>query len=66
MKSIVGKIGTALLTIWVVGMVMLVLVGLSIDSPIDGSAFINIWTFYGFVLGTPAAAAVMLGWAGQK
>jgi hypothetical protein len=66
MKSIVGKIGTALLTIWVVGMILLMLVGLLIDSPIDSPKFINVWTFYGFVLGTPAVAAAMLGWAGQK
>jgi hypothetical protein len=66
MKSIVGKIGTALLTIWVIGVIILLLVGLSSDGPVNKPVFINVWTFYGFILGIPAVAGAMIGWAGQK
>ena len=66
MKSIVGKIGTALLTIWAVGMVTILIIGASADGPIDGPELINAWTFYGFVLGVPVIAVAMMRWGGQK
>lgn len=66
MKSIVGKIGIVLLTIWMTGVLILLLVGLSSDGPVTKPVFINVWTFYGFVLGIPAVAGAMIGWAGQK
>ena len=65
MKQIAGKTGTALLMIWIIGMIVILLIGLGSDGPIDGPAFINVWTFYGFVLGTPAVAAAMMGWANR-
>lgn len=36
MKQLVGKIGTALLTIWAVGMTTILIIGASSDGPIDG------------------------------
>jgi uncharacterized membrane protein YdcZ (DUF606 family) len=66
MKLIVGKIGTALLIMWIVGMTTLLLIGLSVNGPIDGHEFINVWTFYGFVLGTPVVAVAMMRLGNHK
>jgi hypothetical protein len=66
MKQLVGKIGTALLTIWAVGMTTILIIGASSDGPIDGPELINAWTFYGFVLGVPMIAVAMMRLAGQK
>ena len=66
MKQLLGKIGTALLTIWAVGMTTILIIGASSDGPIDGPELINAWTFYGFVLGLPTVAVAMMKWGGQK
>ena len=66
MKQIVSKIGTALLTIWAVGMVIILIIGAGSDGPIDGPELINAWTFYGFVLGVPTVSVALMRLGGQK
>ena len=66
MKQIASKIGTTLLTIWVIVMVLVIVIGMGSDGPIDGPELINAWTFYGFVLGLPVIAVAMMKWGGQK
>jgi hypothetical protein len=66
MKQIINKIGTALLIMWIVGVVAILVIGASLDGPIDGPELINAWTFYGFILGVPTVAVALMRWGGQK
>jgi hypothetical protein len=66
MKQIINKIGTALLIIWIVGVVAILVIGASLDGPIDGPELINAWAFYGFILGVPTVAVALMRWDGQK
>jgi hypothetical protein len=66
MKQIVSKTGAVLLTIWAVGMVIILIIGAGSDGPIDGPELINAWTFYGFVLGLPTVAVALMRLGGQK
>ena len=66
MKQIASKIGTTLLTIWVIVMVLVIVIGMGSDGPIDGPELINAWTFYGFVLGVPTISVMLMRWGGQK
>ncbi len=66
MKSIVNKIGAALLVMWAVVTVAIIVIGMGSDGPIDGPELINAWTFYGFILGVPTVAVAMMKWGGAK
>ena len=66
MKSIVNKIGAALLVMWAVVTVAIIVIGMGSDGPIDGPELINAWTFYGFLLGVPTIAVAMMKWGGAK
>ena len=66
MKQIASKTGAALLAMWAVVTVAIVVIGMGSDGPIDGPELINAWTFYGFILGVPTIAMVMMRWGGQK
>ena len=66
MKQIASKTGTVLLAMWAVVTVAIVVIGMGSDGPIDGPELINAWTFYGFILGVPTIAMVMMRWGGQK
>ena len=66
MKQIASKIGTTLLTIWVIVMVLVIVIGMGSDGPIDGPELINAWAFYGFVLGIPTISVMLMRWGGQK
>ena len=66
MKSIVNKIGAALLVMWAVVTVAIIVIGMGSDGPIDGPELINAWTFYGFILGVPTIAVAMMKWGGAK
>ena len=59
MKSIVNKIGAALLVMWAVVTVAIIVIGMGSDGPIDGPELINAWTFYGFILGVLVIAAII-------
>ena len=60
MKSIVNKIGAALLVMWAVVTVAIIVIGMGSDGPIDGPELINAWTFYGFLLGVPTVVVAMM------
>ena len=66
MKQIVSKAGTALLIMWIIVVVVILVIGVGSDGPIDGPELINAWTFYGFLLGVPTIAVAMMKWGGAK
>ena len=66
MKQVISKTGAALLAVWAVVMVLVIVIGMGSDGPIDGPELINAWTFYGFVLGLPTVAIAMMRLGGQK